>query len=63
MHKDKQLELISNNNVVRCRICNRKLKSDKSKSKGYGDYCYKLYLKSFRGFQSTIDDFIVGEHD
>jgi hypothetical protein len=56
-----QLELFQE--VIRCRICNRKLKSEKARKDGYGCHCYKMYLKGFRGFQSTIDDFIKEKHD
>jgi hypothetical protein len=53
-----ELPLFQEEPVIRCKICNRKLKNIKARKDGYGHHCYKLFLTGFRGFQSTIDDFI-----
>jgi hypothetical protein len=60
MSKILQLELFKplELEIIRCKICNRKLKNIKARKQGYGHHCYKLYLTGYRGIQSTIDDFI-----
>lgn len=32
--------------VKRCKRCNRKLKDEESKQRGFGETCYKKYLDS-----------------
>ncbi len=40
----------------RCLRCNRILKSEKARQRGYGDHCWTLYIKEVKKNQKNLWD-------
>jgi len=45
---------------IRCKRCNRFLRSDKARARGYGDHCWKEYKKENRELVSLFSAQNVG---
>lgn len=43
----------------KCQRCNRILKSDKAKERGYGDYCWKLHNMQIKQSKKTLLDMYI----
>lgn len=39
---------------TKCIKCNRKLKTERAKSRGYGDYCWRQHQKELKSNKKTI---------
>lgn len=39
---------------TKCLKCNRKLKTERAKTRGYGDYCWRKHLKEEKANRKTI---------
>lgn len=44
---------------IRCKRCNRLLKSEEARQRGYGEHCWQIHLKDehFKNTLFTVDKF------
>lgn len=46
---------------VRCKKCNRILKTQRAKERGFGDYCWKQYVEQYKSTKESLLDKILRE--
>lgn len=43
---------------LKCKRCNRKLKTELAQKRGYGDYCWKIHQQEVKNSSRTLFDLV-----